>query len=249
MTIRGVVFWPMLVDPTFCGGDNIHAETIRIDGEIHDLLIEKCTFVDDREENTSTIFVTEFRSEFFGLSNMTNIKFRNNYFGDGATAAFQIGGGNPSGATGACAMTFEYNTFNNGIVWNNCALAGQGSGSGVIFTGNAGTWTGGTPCVSGSHTKNFWRGSSVGCGTDSSATNLLLGGTFGYEVQSGSPLIDAGEATCASTANGEDILSASRPSGSACDAGAHEFGGGGGGSPSVGGAKARGAIIRGVKVR
>lgn len=228
MAIDGVTFWPMLVNTANCGADNYHGETIRVDGYVTNLLLDRLDFKDGREENTGTLFLTNHRATTFGTPVMSGIVVRNSYFGT-APYSFQTGGGAPTTPTGSCAITFEYNTFRGGN-----AMSCSGGLSGHVFRGNAGTgWVPWLPCTSGNHVKNVWQWSSTfTCGSDTVVvgeeygTEALGIGSSGYTVEAGSPLIDAGESTCASSTGGVDILGNARPSGSACDAGAQEYGSG-----------------------
>jgi hypothetical protein len=83
------------------------------------------------------------------------------------------------------------------------------------------------------HEECMARSLNRACGTDTwvtgpdySVSALGLGGTGGFYLQSGSVAINAGESTCATSANGVDHDGGTRPTSTACDAGANEFGAG-----------------------
>jgi hypothetical protein len=239
VTLRNVVIGTVQTNVTACGADNAHIETLRIDGDVRNLLLDRVIFRDGRGESTGTVFLTQYRSELYGSPHMTNIRFRNSYFGTNTlNPSIVLGGGNPSSTGGACGLIMEYNTIRSGFSLNNCASFPAG----LVLRGNAGGgWAPWFPCNAATHIRNVWQWTgTTACGTDTTVigpqweTGALGIGTTGYVVNTGSPLINAGETSCAATANGQDIRGFARPVGAACDAGAFEFGAtGGSGAPSA----------------
>lgn len=219
LTVRNIVFWPMLVDgATACGGDPIHAERVRIDGDVIGLILEWNTFKTGGQENTAMIFLTDSTGE--GMS----IKFRNNFLGGNVL----FGGGNlgARNTTGSCSGDMQYNSINGLFVHNGC------SGAGIVFVGNAGPYQSFEACNSGNHIKNVWQWSqTTGCGSDTtvigdqySVNALGFNDATGEVTSGGAAVVNAGEATCAVTANGQDMRGYARGGNGACDAGAFEFG-------------------------
>lgn len=223
IVLRGINVQPQKVDTTACGGDPLHAESIRIDGNIDTMLIDRLNFVDGGQNNTGTIFLTTFRG-----GPPTNITIQNSYFGTDGNSSIVFGG------TGLISNSvIQYNTISSGISYT------TGTPVNLITRGNAG-WMQSFATCAGTHTKNVWQWSqSFTCGTDTVVIGTqyslsALGLANGYEVQTGSPLINAGEASCAPTT---DIRGYTRPtSGTNCDAGAFEYGAspaGGGTAPTI----------------
>ena len=225
MTIRNVTFWPMLVDgATQCGGDPIHAERLRIDGDVTNLLIERSTFKTGGQENTAMIFLTDSTGQ-----NMS-VKFRNNFLGGDVL----FGGGNQGArnTSGSCTGTMQYNSITGLFIYNGCSSAG------ITLVGNAGPYQSFAPCVAGNHVKNIWQwDQATGCGSDTWVNGAQYStSALGFDANSGvvssgsAAVVNAGEATCAVTANGQDIRGYARGSNGACDAGSFEYGASGGGS-------------------
>lgn len=153
----------------------------------------------------------------------TNLVIRNNIFHGttGKNIGVQI---NVSLAN----STVAYNTFKSNPIELNAnptslLMAGNAGAriqtctTGVTWTANVWQWSVGTPC--GTDTRVT--------GTNFAIDQLGLNATT-LRPESGAAVIDAAEATCASTANAEDLDSATRPEGDGCDAGAVEFGASGG---------------------
>lgn len=211
-TIRGVTFRGAYVaGGTLCSGDPLHLERLRIDGRVT-LTVENSIFTDDGNENTGTIFVSSF------LGGPPTVTFRNIYLGGQGTAGLQNNTG------GVCNITFLYSTIESSAVYtpSNCE-------DDVVYRYNA---LASATCA-GTHTSNQKYGTSCSGDTVRSGANFRAAmglGSDGYTVQSGSVLINAGESTCATYATSVDIRGYARPSSTACDAGAFEFGASGGGS-------------------
>lgn len=209
--IRHVQFNPAFGDNATCScgagcTDPLHLERLRIDGNIDNLLVEGNIFADGGNENTGTMFVSSF------LGSVPGVTFRNNYISGSGTSILQ----NNSG--GSCPWVFQYNTMTGQPTFTGCT-------SGMTFTGNV---ISGLSVCQGTHTKNVFSGGLTSCGTDTKTASLGLGA---FNAQAGtlqptsgsSATVNAGEATCASTTT--DIRGYARPaSGTACDAGAFEYG-------------------------
>lgn len=208
------------------GGLGNHFETIRVDGNVNGLTIRNSTF-QNNVTSTAEIFFTTFRG-----TKPQNITIENNFFGglSGALYTFQM---NFQGL-GTCAnWTFRYNTFLGSTIPDPTS-GSCGSFSNVLWVGNL------MPrgqCQGSTFRYNVGYGSSGSAcsGTGNSViTSSGLGGTGGFYLQAGSGAIDAA-APAGSDCITTDHEGNSRPAGSNCDAGAHEFGatgGGGGGGPT-----------------
>ena len=204
--IRHVQFNPAFGDNVACSGDPLHLERLRIDGNIDNLLLDGNIFADGGNENTGTLFISNF------LGSVPSVTFRNNYISGSGTAVLQNNTG------GSCPWVFQYNTFTGQPTYTGCS-------SGMTYTGNA--MAGVTVCQ-GTHTKNVYSGSLSSCGTDTKVTSLGLT-TFNSQAGTLQPTsgsantVNAAETTCASTTT--DIRGYGRPaSGTNCDAGAYEYG-------------------------
>lgn len=200
-----------------------HIETIRMDAGTDGVIIRNSDFYDNISTNTAVIFTTwSIYSGGSGAIRPTNIQIYNNYFDSNMVngVVFEFGG------AGACVnFTVAYNTLAGGG-----QISGNCTATNMRFVGNLGPKPD-TSCYSGAtYTKNMWQHSSnVACGTDTwvngtagSTSALGLGGTLGFDLQSGSVAKGAGETTfCPSTDHSGDP----RPAGDAnCDAGADEIG-------------------------
>lgn len=204
--IRHVQFNPAFGDNVACSGDPLHLERLRIDGNIDNLLLDGNIFADGGNENTGTIFISNF------LGSVPGVTFRNNYISGSGTAVLQNNTG------GSCPWVFQYNTLTGQPTYTGCS-------SGMTYTGNV---IAGLSVCQGTHTKNVFTGGLSSCGTDYKSTSLGLG-TFNAQAGTLQPTsgtsdpVNRGETTCASTTT--DIRGYTRPaSGTNCDAGAFEYG-------------------------
>ncbi|HYH01119.1 MAG TPA: choice-of-anchor Q domain-containing protein [Terriglobales bacterium] len=197
-----------------------HMEYIRIDLGGSNFTLRNSKFDPGDGSNTATIFVTNPS----GGATYTGLKLENNFFGSNAASSGTL---QVHGNISSCSnWTFAYNTYKAYPGAWTCNMTG-------LWVGNLGAYASSSPC-SGTHVKNVWQYNIPGsCGTDkwvmgtAFSTNALgLGGTDGFRLLSGSPAIDAGEAAgyCTSSLGAVDIDGLRRPVGSACDAGASEFG-------------------------
>lgn len=207
VTLQGITVNPQKLDATACAGDPLHMETIRIDGNISTMLIDRFIFLDGMQDNTGTIFITTFRGTPSGIT------IRNSYLGTDGNSSIVFSGTSNN-------INILYNTIAGGISF------AAGTPTSLAIKGNAGWWQSYAGCT-GTHVNNVWQwDSNFTCGTDTIVTGPQfslsnLGLTGGYTVSAGSPLINAGETTCAPTT---DIRGYTRPASTACDAGAFEYG-------------------------
>jgi len=103
--VQNTIFAPQQVDVTTCMGEPIHAETIRLDGDIRNITFDQVTFMDGAENNTGTVFF----STFLG-GPPENITFQNSYFGTDGNNNIVFGG------TGMIdTPVFLYNSFRMGF--------------------------------------------------------------------------------------------------------------------------------------
>jgi hypothetical protein len=208
-TINNVVFNKQFVEleTTHGGscavGDNGHLEFVRGESAATNVTVSNNVFKCGSDSGSGFIF---------GSTNtMSGLRIIGNYFcdNDGSTWV-QI-------KNIACGAVVAYNTFNpNGGALLDTADFTSGTGCNPTWTGNLGNDQG----CGGTHAKNVWSGTGS-CGTDTfaGATSLAIDGTTGH-IGSGSPAIDAAEATSSLTS--VDIDGDPRPCGAALDAGADE---------------------------
>lgn len=212
--IENLTIWPQGSDQTPytsnpCGSaqssNGFHLENIRVEGAAG-VIIRNNEFKAGSEAGSGHIFFT-------GAAT-TGAVMEGNYFGansDGASAAQ-----NSSNMTSGCgSFTWRYNTFEQPF------LPSAPCDTNGTWTGNAGAYHCG-----GTHSKNVWFGSSS-CSGDTTVSGAFsnLGLTSSGRPQSGSAVINAGEATCATVSPDHD--GTARPTGgSNCDAGAFEYAGG-----------------------
>lgn len=190
------------------GGDANHFETIRVDGNVNGLTIRNSTFTNN-VTSTSLIFFSTFRG-----TKPQNITLENNFFGGLGSAYYTV---NMNFQGSSCTnWALRYNTFQNSML-----AGGNCSYSNIAWVGNLGPRGN---CEGTAFRSNVWYGSSgAACGaTDKVVTSSGLGGADGFRLTAGSAAIDAGgsDADCIAT----DHDGNSRPAGTRCDAGAHEYG-------------------------
>jgi hypothetical protein len=219
ITFNGISFHPQAtVSNSACA----HMEMIRIDLGGSNFTLRNSTFDNGDGSSTASIFITNPVSG--GTYN--GFKLENNFFGMAESSYALMVHGNVATCNN---WTFAYNTFKPyPAAWDGCR-----SLSGWLWVGNLGQYATSSPCA-GTHIKNVWQHNMTGtCGSDKwvigtafSTSALGLGGTGGFYLQAGSPAIDAGETGgyCTSTLGSIDHDRNGRPFGTACDAGAHEFG-------------------------
>jgi hypothetical protein len=207
-------------------GDVYHLESVRIDGNVDGVLLDRVTFADGGEDNTALVFITR-----QGDANPRNITIQNSVFGEHAGSANIDGGGN-----GVCRnWTLAYNTLTKPA-----SLSCQ-PGSRIRFIGNAGPFASYAVCTAGAtYARNVWQWSSDPrhCPGQPENDSWAPGPDFGIDALgldahrrpgSGSVVIDAGErgdapTHCTGELGGVDRDGRARPQGGACDAGAYEAG-------------------------
>lgn len=179
-----------------------HFEVIRVDGNVQNLTIRNSTFT-NTNANTGTLFFTSFTG-----SQQNGLMLENNFFDAPGDAYFVIN-------NNICNnWNLRYNTFKGSAM-----AAGNCSPSNVAWTGNL------SPvgvCMGNSFTNNVWYGSGSGCGASDKVVASPGFDTDGFHLLSSSLAKDAAGtgANCIAT----DHDGGARPVGSACDAGAHEYG-------------------------
>lgn len=195
-----------------------HLESVRIDQNVSDVLIDRVTFLPTGPEgdNTARLFITHPG----GASYPRNITIRNSVF-FAAGGSYSIDGG----AGAPCSFTFAYNTFaqerniscnpGGSVLW--VGNVGPKSSNGIACTPNT-TWR-----------KNAWQwdGDPRVCSGEAANETWLNGSRYSisaagldsnYRPLPGAAVIDKGEASCIT----QDRDGNPRPVGAACDAGAFE---------------------------
>jgi hypothetical protein len=209
--INGIQFNPQTTDLS-CQPLNPHVEAFRIESGSNNITLSNNTYMPGWEAGSGYIF--------YSVTDTTNFRVIGNYFADNDASTWaQVPGSNPIDLV-------AYNTFSgdDGM-----------SGGATTWVGNLGPNPQGV--CSGTHIKNVWGGSGS-CGSDTFVGSTSLGIDANGHLQAGSPAINAAETpgasdycTDASTVASIDFDGGARPQGSACDAGADEFGATGGGGP------------------
>lgn len=195
------------------GGDGNHFEVIRIDGNVNGFTVKNSTFT-NTNASTSTLFFTTFRG-----TKPQNITLENNFFADAGSAYFVINQ-NFQGLATCSNWIIRYNTFLEAPIaqpdsTNGCSF------SNVVLTGNlapAGS------CQGTAWFNNVWYGSGPSCGTSDKVIPSadVRFASDGFHLLGDSKAINAAGtgANCIT----RDHDGNARPQGSACDAGAHEYG-------------------------
>lgn len=217
-TFDGIRINPQLADstPVSCSFNGYHLENIRIQSA-QNVTVKNSWFLAGSDAGSGHIFVT---SSSPSSTAANGLKLLNNIFEDvNGSYAMQV----HSNVTN-CAWTFAYNTWYQGA-------ALQCNDTDITWVGNLGVYPG---CV-GTHIKNVWQNNnSFTCGSDTWISGPQYGtGNLGLgadgHLNAGSPAIDAGETNtasdfCTSTLGSVDFEGGVRPNGTACDAGADEYG-------------------------
>jgi hypothetical protein len=222
VTIENVTFYAQnhTTGASACSSNGFHLEMIRVDHDASNINIIDDTFNPENNGNddSSTIFLTRIVGSS-PTNDPTAITVENDVFGTDANPSLS---GNS--ADGSCTNDLVlYNTFYNSPGDFACTTF-----TGVIWAGNIGSRASFSPCT-GTHIKNIWEDDrTYTCGTDTVLVGtrgaldlLLLGGSDGYHLTSGSPAIDGAEQTnCPAT----DRAGATRPDAAStnCDGGAFE---------------------------
>jgi len=199
---------------TCVGGGLYHLEQTRLDTNIAGVTFNRVRWQSCSQCGSGHLFITATGTDQPTPSNVT---VTNSIF-EGANGAIHMN----SNADNCVDWTIAYNTMlTEAIVSPGCTVDED-----VAWIANAGQRESFADCV-GTYTSNSWfdNFNPTGCsGTDEWAGDtvgdLLLDAN--YRPQAGSPLIDAGPATCSVT-GGEDYAGGIRPAGSTCDPGAGEY--------------------------
>lgn len=214
VTIDGIRFNPKKIQANVagpsCGTDNTpHIEMIRLESGATNFTLKNSWFLPGSDDGSGHIFTSV---------SAAGAKFINNVF-EQVNGTYSI-----QAANSACDWTFAYNTFTQGN--------SLGCTSSSIWAGNLSAQSLG---CSGTHIKNVYTGTNNGTacgGADKTFSSLGIGA--GGHLASTSPAIDAAETDTASDyctgalVGGVDFEGTARPQGAACDAGADEYGSGGG---------------------
>ncbi len=215
-----------------------HTEVIRLNEGIDGLTIKNSTF-DKEDVNSACIF---YGSTGAGPAAEKNITLENNFFGSGCNKAFD---GNLTAAVGGnncIGYTFSFNTSTSDSPGDfRGGKTVDCNGTNIVVKGNL-LVSSARVCWSGAtYDHNVWmNAASVNCTdaqgntTDKTITKAQAAFTgTDFHIGSSSLAKDIpGLINCPAT----DHDGGTRPSGSACDAGAHEFGSvpsGGGGSAAL----------------
>lgn len=203
------------------GGPGNHFEVIRIDGIVDGLTIRNSTFTNNGA--SSGVFLL---SSFRGVKPI-NITWENNFIEQASGSSVVVNMNYQE--QGSCEnWTFRYNTFPPSAAPVNSPANVTGGSCNNTFTNVV--WTGNLlprgSCLGNTYNYNLGYGSSgsacSGTGNSVSSEAAVNFDTDGFHVLTGSSAIDAGGTggNCIAT----DHDGNTRPRGSACDAGAHEFG-------------------------
>jgi hypothetical protein len=224
LLVDGVTFDSIVGD----GGGEQHFEVIRIDGNINGVTVRNSTFTNN-VVNTATIFFSTYQG-----TKPINLLFENNFFSDNAQMFhFQF---NFENKTNCENWTIRYNTFTGGqelILTPEFGLCSAFTN--VLVVGNLMVRGNCYPEATMRYNVGYGASGSACSGTGNTVTTtagVALGGAGGFYLQSGSTAIDAG-APPGSDCIATDHDGNSRPAGTNCDAGAHEYGAGGGSAPSA----------------
>ena len=214
ITIDGIRFHPQDADstPNSCSANGFHLEMVRIDGGTSFFTLRNSTFDNGDHSGTASIFITEPG----GDTDPHDLTFENNFFGTNDS----VGTFNVHPNVSPCRnLTFAYNTFRAPLGVLQCASA-----TNTRWIGNLGAKGPSSQCL-GSYTNNVWQDTSRDrCGTDrwvpgarGQVDRLGLGGPDSFNLQAGSPAIDAGEATgyCTTTLGARTTRARSGPEASA----------------------------------
>jgi hypothetical protein len=201
-----------------------HLESVRIDQNVNQVLLDRVTFLGGSDDNTARVFVT-YPS---GKSQPRNVTIRNSVFGK-AHGSYNIDFGG-----GACQnFVFAYNTFTQE------RLSSCGAGSSITWVGNIGPKSANTAgCTPGTTwLRNVWQWDSDPrvCSGEAANNTWVSGARFeanalGLDANlrplPGSPVLEKGEPPAGSYCTGAlgsiDRNGDARPLGGFCDAGAFE---------------------------
>lgn len=188
LTLKGMRFYPVLVDESSTGGlcdsGGPHPEYLRI--QCNCSVVFRDNLIDDGGEAGSGVLFT-------GITQLDNLKVIGNYFGDQTVDNYMQAGN----LTSCSGWLWAYNTFSDSAMGFNI----PGACAGITSVGNLGI---NPPGDCANHIKNVTFGSGS-CGTDTriGAASLNLDSVFC--PNSGSPAVNSGETAPGTYAQGSDV--------------------------------------------
>lgn len=210
---------------TCVGGGLYHLELLRIDGNVDRVLLDRVFFSECADCGSGLMFIT---TNSTAAPTPTRITIRNSIFELTPAYSFQM----HENVDECVDYVFAYNTFSQ-AAYIPCADAR------IHWIGNLGPRAAFSGCK-GTYTRNVWQDEIDNryCpDTDGTITDKWvpgpqfstsnLGIDDNYQLEPGSPAVDAGEVPsdsdyCTGPLNSEDFGGGPRPAGAACDAGADE---------------------------